>query len=338
MLLNTELSAITDAIQNALQMLVNERNPDRIHASEDSVRKLFAGTKEIIGQIERILMTDKREEMHKLFHETGVMLDRVERLVFKDGGIVQTLETAARTRGRSEELALNLVKMIQGQKEMSRTIVRSSQDEQNRTVGTVNLMVTLVTILLTVTSLLVLGITAFLSRRISLSIVGLVEVLKSAKEDAEASSKAKSQFLANMSHEIRTPMNGVLGLLELLKASTLREKQREYVNMALSSSSALLNVINDILDFSKMEAGRMQLVPEDFDLVQVVEDAVTLFSEQAGMKKIELLCYVSSDTPRHLRGDDSRLRQILINLSGKCRKVYGTRGDSAQGLSEGTTK
>src|SRR5208282_4742111 len=123
-----------------------------------------------------------------------------------------------------------------------------------------------------------------------------------------------------MSHETRTPMNGVLGVLELLKASALAEKQRNYVNMALSSGIVLLNVINDILDFSKMEAGHMELVIEELDLPQIAEDAAALFSEQADAKKIEMLCHVLPATPRRLRGDATRLRQVIINLIGNAIK------------------
>ena len=167
----------------------------------------------------------------------------------------------------------------------------------------------------------VLCVTAFLNRRIGRSIVDLVEDLKSAKEDAEAASKAKSQFLANMSHEIRTPMNGVLGLLELLKASTLKEKQRDYVNMALSSSISLLNVINDVLDFSKMEAGRLELVIEELDLPQTTEDALAaLFASRRTQRRSRCSCHVLPGTPYRLQGDAARLRQILINLIGNAVK------------------
>jgi signal transduction histidine kinase/DNA-binding response OmpR family regulator/HPt (histidine-containing phosphotransfer) domain-containing protein len=320
MLLNTQLATITDAIQNSVQTLVYERSPDRIRASGESIRNLFATTKGITSEIENTLMTNGWEEERKLIQETGAILYRVERLVMKDEGIVQTLEAAAGTRNRSEQMVTKLVSMIQAQKEMGSKIVRDAHNEQDRTVGTVNWVVKAVTALLLGAVVFVLGVTVLVDRRIGRSIMHLVADMNAAKEGAETANRAKSHFLANMSHEIRTPMNGVLGLLELLKASALAEKQRNYVNMALSSGVVLLNVINDILDFSKMEAGHMELAIEEFDLPQVAEDAVALFSEQADAKRIELLCHVLPDTPRHLAGDATRLRQIIINLIGNAVK------------------
>ncbi|MCE5283099.1 MAG: response regulator [Deltaproteobacteria bacterium] len=147
-----------------------------------------------------------------------------------------------------------------------------------------------------------------------------VEELRSAKEVAEAASRSKSQFLANMSHEIRTPMNGVLGFLELLRNDRLSERQRTYVNMALTSGESLLQLINDILDFSKIEAGKLEISVADFELQKLVEEVVGFFGDQAHDKGIELACHIQPEVPAVIRGDSLRLRQILFNLMGNAVK------------------
>jgi len=158
------------------------------------------------------------------------------------------------------------------------------------------------------------------THEIDLERKNVIRELRKAKEAAEAGTRAKSDFLASMSHEIRTPMNAVIGLANILmRSSPLTDKQREFISTLQLSANSLMSLINDLLDISRIEASNIQIENIDFDIINMVEEVITMMRVRANEKKIGLESEVNIQNGNYI-GDPLRIRQILINLIGNAVK------------------
>jgi PAS domain S-box-containing protein len=154
--------------------------------------------------------------------------------------------------------------------------------------------------------------------------------LERARAEANQANQAKSSFLAAMSHEIRTPMNGVIGMLDVLQQTNLRADQIEMIDLVRDSAASLLGIIEDILDFSKIEAGKLTIENEPMRLTDVVEKTCGMLNHMAAKKGVHLTLFVDPAIPASMLGDETRLRQVLVNLIGNAIKFSSGREQPGQ--------
>jgi len=154
----------------------------------------------------------------------------------------------------------------------------------------------------------------------------IIEQTKRDKEAALEANEAKSMFLANMSHEIRTPLNGIVGFTELLKDTGLQDEQKEFVDIIEKSSENLLEIINNILDLSKIESNKLEIEDIVFDPINEFESAVEVYAVRASEKHIDLGCFIDPSLEQPLKGDPTKIKEVLINLLSNAVKFTSSSG------------
>ncbi len=165
------------------------------------------------------------------------------------------------------------------------------------------------------------------NRRLKKQLEARENALKQTQIQNEKLGRHRIDFLAAMSHDIRTPLAGVIGMLKFaLRDRTIADRTGEYLRIGLKNSEALLAILNDLLDFSRIDAGRLSINTQDLDLIDIIDEAITILRPQADAKALLLRCELAPGLPRHVQGDPNRLRQILLNLLGNAIK-FTERGE-----------
>lgn len=273
-----------------------------------------------LGHLERgqlSEMFDASPRTHTLSHEILRIVREMDS-IFEQGD-AHAQQSLASIEALSADVLTRSEELVTRMKGMSAQLITESRENQLKLYNYLGLLVLLLAII--VSMIIFFIIRKMLDAKNAHKNAELLAAeLQLAAIKAEAASKSKSEFLATMSHEIRTPMNGVLGMVTLLKETSLSPIQSDYVATIYGSASALLTILNDILDISKLEAGHFEVDDSEFDLVPMVHDVTALFSITAQQKKTQVMTKIGEDVRGVYRSDAGRVRQVLLNLVGNAVK------------------
>ncbi|WP_200766865.1 hybrid sensor histidine kinase/response regulator [Vibrio nigripulchritudo] len=237
-----------------------------------------------------VLLDQSSEQVHDLLFSLRVL------------GLSESLGQHGALRETAHQIEANFLKLS---KHIDSALLKSED-----TISTYQLVLFIVMLVATAFSLLILIMNATkIEKKLKVSVL-----------EAEKANRAKSSFLANMSHEIRTPLNGIIGMAEILKGTRLSAMQKDYLKTIDSSSQTLLMLINDVLDLSKIESGKLQISPHTSNVREVIYDTAALIAPKAHQAGIQLNVDVSTAIPEHVKVDEHKLRQVMMNLASNAIK------------------